>query len=276
MQKIDLTGQTFGYLTVIREDKSPSNRRIKWVCKCKCGDTCVVASHALRGGRTSSCGCKVYESKNQTHGMSHTRLYEIWCGMKKRCYNSKERVYNTYGGRGITVCDEWRNNFLAFYNWSMLNGYSDDLSIDRIDNDGNYEPSNCRWATFTQQQRNTSKTKRITVDGVSKPITEWCDILGITRAQAESRYNSAIRNKGICSVDDLTKTPSYPKVYTEAYYNRTHTGRKVAQFSKSGDLIKTYDKIKYVKQDGFNPNGVLNACRGWSKTASGYIWRYVD
>ena len=117
-----------------------------------CGKILRVQIYDVQSGRNKSCGC--YNIGAKTHGKRYTRLYGIWLKLKDRVLNPKNKSYIDYGGRGITVCEEWKNDFMSFYNWSMENGYSDDLSLDRIDNDGNYEPNNCRWATRTIQSRN--------------------------------------------------------------------------------------------------------------------------
>ena len=126
---------------------------------------------------------------NYKHGLRHTRLFSIWTNMLTRCSNKHCRHYARYGGRGIAVCDEWKNDFQAFYDWSMTNGYADDLTLDRIDNNGNYEPSNCRWATAKQQANNTSRCKYITVDGETRTMKEWCDITGVNYSTARDRIN---------------------------------------------------------------------------------------
>lgn len=163
---IDLTGQRFGRLTVI--EKSPSRRGDKtwWSCKCDCGSTLEVWSVYLRNGTTKSCGClnremcsarlKAYRKRNGADGRSKTRLHSIWAGMKERCLSPGSHAYALYGGRGITVCDEWRNSFEAFRDWALTHGYSEDLSIDRIDVDGDYCPENCRWADAITQSNNNS------------------------------------------------------------------------------------------------------------------------
>lgn len=163
----DLTGKRFGRLFVL---KRTENRRtaggrsqIQYQCKCDCGNVIIVIGEALRSGNTKSCGCyehDVHINMSTTHGKTGIRLYRIWQGMKQRCYYPQNTHYKHYGGRGIIICDEWKNDFQAFYDWAMSHGYSDSLTIDRINNDGNYEPSNCRWATNSEQQLNKRRKEK--------------------------------------------------------------------------------------------------------------------
>lgn len=162
-RKIDLTGMRFGKLLVIAEAKErASQREVQWICLCDCGKETIVRSSRLRKGLTQSCGCGVLEA-NIKHGKSSNknpvRLYRIWKNMKRRCNNPNRSNYNRYGGRGIKVCQEWQEDFQAFYDWAMANGYQEDLEIDRIDNDGNYEPSNCRWVTHKENCNNRRTIK---------------------------------------------------------------------------------------------------------------------
>lgn len=188
-RKIDLTGKTFGRLTVIEESpKRTINGDVYWVCKCTCGGTTVVDSSSLRRGLTKSCGCLPREKMialghrsaewSTKHGMHNKRIYRCWDDMIKRCYNPKCNGYHIYGGRGIKVCDEWRT-FQNFYDWAKENGYTDELTLDRIDNDGNYEPSNCRWATVKFQNRNKRNNVYVTYKGEKKCLMEWSETLGI-------------------------------------------------------------------------------------------------
>lgn len=153
----DLTGQRFGKLTVLRRAVVEGNKTI-WCCKCDCGNEVNVSATNLKRGRTHSCGCyKKEQSKlrHLTHGCSkNNRLYRIWICMRQRCFYEKNDNFNYYGGRGIIVCDEWKNAFEPFQQWALANGYADNLSIDRIDVNGNYEPANCRWVTMAVQNKN--------------------------------------------------------------------------------------------------------------------------
>jgi len=154
MNKNDLTGQRFGRLVVLRDSgkRSPSNN-IYWLCQCDCGKTKATLGQRLRSGKTSSCGCYLRECRIK-HGDTKRgkieRIYTIWTNMKGRCYRVNKPDYKYYGGRGITVCEEWRNDYAVFRFWAMLNGYQDNLTIDRIDSAGNYEPHNCQWITKSE------------------------------------------------------------------------------------------------------------------------------
>ena len=160
-------------------------KRIMYHCKCDCGTERDVISGSLSKGQSKSCGCLQREwAKNgdgfRRHSMTGSRLHRIWKNMHTRCFNTNNYKYKNYGGRGITICEDWlgKDGFMNFYNWSIANGYDDSLTIDRIDVDGNYEPSNCRWATWDEQSKNKTTSRKITVNGITKTVAEWSDMIG--------------------------------------------------------------------------------------------------
>jgi hypothetical protein len=156
---LNLEGMRFGRLLVISRDGT-RNGYSTWLCKCDCGNEKVIIGKYLKNGKTQSCGCIHKEQlarRSKTHGMSGKRLYRIWHDMKNRCEYAKDKKFSYYGGRGIKVCNEWSSDFKTFMEWSLENGYKENLTIDRINNDGNYEPSNCRWITMKEQCTNRRK-----------------------------------------------------------------------------------------------------------------------
>ena len=182
---IDLTGQRFGRLTVLERSGS-IGRMAAWKCRCDCGKECVVGSNALRTGHTKSCGCLGREIQDANlsqrivkHGMSRHRLHNIWCQMRGRCRNENDASYRRYGGRGIRVCREWDEDFNAFKDWALAHGYREDLTIDRIHNGGNYEPTNCRWATLEEQANNRRSNRVIAYGGEVYTMAEWAKLLGV-------------------------------------------------------------------------------------------------
>lgn len=204
MTKIeDLTGQKFGYWTVIeRAENHPSTRSVQWLCECECGTQRVIRASALKRGETKSCGCHKNDY-NRIHGGKGTRLYECWRQMRYRCENPNNQAYAYYGGRGITVCDEW-HDFRNFQKWAMENGYDDSLTLDRIDVNGNYEASNCRWANKKVQMNNRRNTKHYKVGGKSLTMSEWSQLTGIPRSTIYNRirkgiaFEEAIKQEGGC------------------------------------------------------------------------------
>ena len=180
MKFIDLTGKKIGRLTVI--SLNSKGKRTYWNCICDCGKEKRVDGQHLRSKKIVSCGCysiERFSNLNKKHSKSNTRIYGIWAGIKSRCYDINCKSYSNYGGRGITICDEWKNDFMSFYSWAMQNGYKEDLTIDRIDNNGSYEPSNCRWVNRYVQSNNTRNTIIIEFKGEKYSAKQFCSLLNI-------------------------------------------------------------------------------------------------
>lgn len=181
----DLTGKKYGMITVIRRSEKAGNGKkpkILWECICDCGKETIVSSSALLTGHTVSCGCKKIK-----HGFSNKeRLYNIWKGMRQRCNNPNNPSYEHYGGRGISICDEW-NDYANFRNWAYANCYDDTLSIDRINNDGNYDPTNCRWVNNEVQTNNQSKNRMIEYNGCKYTMSQLAKELGLSYSSMQHR-----------------------------------------------------------------------------------------
>lgn len=202
--KITMVGQRYGRLVVVAESEKHYCGNAFWDCKCDCGNICVVRGAYLRSGHTKSCGCYKAEKSAErmtTHGQRKTRLYRIWHGMKTRCYYENQANYKDYGGRGITVCEEWRNSFTAFYEWAMSNGYADGMQLDRMDNNGNYSPKNCKWSTTAEQANNKRNNTPIEIGGKTMNITQWAKASGVSQPTISARYKKGLRGA------DLIKPP---------------------------------------------------------------------
>lgn len=184
-KRISYIGLRSGRLLVIGEKRaskgSKSLHKIA-ICKCDCGKIVEVRGTSIVNQVAKSCGCIVKDKNKKRltkHGMFGTRIYTIWNGIKKRCFDTTDKGYERYGSRGITMCDEWKNDFISFYKWAMAHGYREDLTLDRINNDGNYEPNNCRWTTRKEQARNTSKNKLLNYKGETHCASYWAEKLKI-------------------------------------------------------------------------------------------------
>lgn len=211
---IDIAGQKFGKLSVI-EIAERKKGKILWRCKCDCGNEVVALGENIRSGTTKSCGCLIKENgtkiapKVTKHGGSYTRIYRIYCGMKKRCLNPSSDAYHHYGGRGIKICNEWLGDdgFETFREWALSHGYEENLSIDRINNDGDYCPENCRWADKETQSNNTSSNLYLEYNGEVHTASEWSRILEISYTRLTKRVGEGER------IEDIVNNPS--KVYME-------------------------------------------------------------
>lgn len=187
MSKIhDLTGQKFALLTVVDRAEKATRGKAYWNCQCDCGNSTVVSGTNLITGAVKSCGCLRHKTQN-THHLSNTRLYRIWNALIQRCNNKNHSAYRYYGEKGIAVCEAWKDDFIAFYEWSMMNGYSDELTIDRIDISEGYYPENCRWVSRKVQANNRAFCKTIEYNGKTQTLMQWCEELGLNYKLIHSR-----------------------------------------------------------------------------------------
>lgn len=189
---IDISGMRFGHLTVIRE-VGREHKEIVWECKCDCGNIVHRKSYEIRH-KLTNCGCMtkdILREKNSRHGLYGTRIHRTYTNMKTRCYNPHYYLFKNYGGKGITICDEWlgENGLKNFADWSMKNGYSDKLSIDRIDNSKGYSPENCRWVDMRTQQNNRTNNRILSCGGESHTMAEWSKISGIPYFAIQGRLS---------------------------------------------------------------------------------------
>jgi hypothetical protein len=191
----DLTGQKFGELTVIQRAENDKKGRTQWLCQCDCGKQKIIRGSSLTFGNTKSCGCLSIEKlkkMSSTHKMAKTRLYKIWANIKTRCLNPKYPRFCDYGGRGITICNEWIESFENFSKWALNNGYADSLAIDRINNNGNYEPSNCRWVSNKINSLNKRNNLIFEYQNKKQCLKMWAEELNIDYVLL---YNRIVRRK---------------------------------------------------------------------------------
>ena len=205
-------GRKYNYLEIIGFDYDSNNHRMA-KCRCDCGNVKLIVATNVVDGTVKSCGCMtsklLHDAFWKEDALNRQRLYRIWGGMKQRCYNRNSDNYPDYGGRGIIICDEWLSSYDAFKEWALSHGYSDELSIDRINVNGNYEPNNCRWADWETQANNKRPKKRNvkwTIDGITKPARDWCNECGVSYEMAMYRIN----HMGMSVYEALT-TPKITK-----------------------------------------------------------------
>ncbi|EKQ70400.1 hypothetical protein OsccyDRAFT_0687 [Leptolyngbyaceae cyanobacterium JSC-12] len=194
MPKLDnLSGQRFGRLVAVSREGTNKSGRPLWRCICDCGNEKLTAAKELKNGKTKSCGCyraEILATHNISHGQTRgkkSRMYKCWLDMKARCTNPNNKFYKDYGGRGIKVCERWLNSFENFK--EDMGEMPDNLTIERIDFNKDYEPGNCKWATYTEQARNTSRNRLITYKGETKCLAEWAETLGMTYQTLNTRIN---------------------------------------------------------------------------------------
>lgn len=188
MKAIDLTGQKFALLTVIKRVANDPHGGTVWECQCACGNKTVVRSNNLKSGVVKSCGCLKHRP-TRTHNMSNTKLYRVWATMKARCNNPKSKSYKDYGNRGIKLCDEWNNSFQTFAEWALQNGYKEGLTIERINVNRDYSPKNCTWVPKNSQAQNRRTCIMFEHNGERKNLMAWSHELGIPYKLLHNRVN---------------------------------------------------------------------------------------
>lgn len=188
----------------------------------------------------------------------YARLYANWQNIKRRCLNTNDKEYKNYGGRGITICDEWKNDFHKYAQWAVSNGWKDGLSIERVDVDKGYSPENCTFIPKREQCYNKTDTAWISNGQVTKSLAKWCEEFGISKYTASTRRN----RDGITNFDELFAKPKSLK-------------KAILQINLNGDIVGEYDSItEAAKLNGFNRRNINNALSGYAKTAHNYIWEY--
>lgn len=235
----DLTGQRFGRWTVRCRDYSRGQKQRKayWICDCDCGNTKSIRGTALVCGNSKSCGCfRIENGKNINlkHGDTGSRLYETWNNMKDRCFNTRHKFYHDYGGRGITVCNEWKNSYEEFKKWALANGYADNLTIDRVNVDGDYEPNNCRWTTMKVQSNNRRSNSFLEYDGKRLTYSQWEEALGLRKRILTGRVK---RGMDIEEAFELKFSESllehFPMAVVRTFDNKYYSSRAQAYQDKS-------------------------------------------
>lgn len=252
---IDETGNRYGRLVVLYRTQSNSNNT-KWMCKCDCGNSVEVFINSLRTGRTRSCKCLLSEKAKERatkYKVHDKRIYQTWYHMIHRCENPNNVQYKNYGGRGIKVCEEW-HDYDKFAKWAINNGYNEQLTIDRINCNGNYEPQNCRWATMKQQLNNTRVNRFITSNGVTKTLTEWSEYYNVDYKKLERRLDNGVPLES--AIEELLNTKSKRGLLC------VDTGEV---FITAREAEKKYE-LSY--------GAIAHAARN-GKTCNGMKWKYI-
>ena len=267
----DIIGKKFGRLTVKSYDHKEKRKNGEgynhyYSCICDCGNECIVGRNQIKYGNTQSCGCirseQLAQRNKETgvlHGDSvkHKRLYHIYNGMKERCYSTQSKSYKYYGAKGITICEQWLNDWNSFKEWSLNNGYTDDLTIDRIDVNGIYEPNNCRWVDNKTQANNKTDNKYLTYKGETKTLAEWCDELKLPYHTIKARLN-----KLGMSVEEAFETP---KQWNEYKYGEgvTKVGNKI-YLTYNNKTLSINEWLKELNLDYKHEFFAVRARKGWS------------
>lgn len=255
--RIDETGNRYGRLLVTKYVGKIKNKT-SWECICDCGNTKIVPGIYLRTGQTRSCGCIHREQliRRQTKYNVPRRLYSIWYKMIDRCENANEKKYKYYGGKGVKVCDEWHDPCI-FFKWAFESGYKENLTIDRINFNGDYEPNNCRWITFKKQQNNRSDNRYETINGITKTVQEWCEHYGVKTELVWSRLT-----RGWTFEDALLK-PS-----------QTEFKGKRVMCLDTKEVFESTNKAG--KKYGITGKAIRYSIEKNASTSNGLKWKYVD
>lgn len=254
---INKSNKRYGKLIILDRTKNDNNGRVMWNCICDCGNTTIVASRHLNENGTKSCGkCPdrdITTYPGYKHGMKGTRLYQIWRGIIDRCENPSVECYKDYGGRGISICAEWRDNFEIFHSWAIKNGYDNTLSIDRFpNNNGNYEPSNCRWATTEEQSNNKRNSVIIEFNGKSQTVMQWAKELKLSPHTLYSRLRKGLNPEDILRIKNDGSTFDISKSKCQSTnqvgirgVGKCRNGKFRARIYKNGKIVNlgTFDTI---------------------------------
>lgn len=276
MKKNIEIGQRFSRLVIVKEvehHKIPSGKyRRMFLCRCDCGSEIICSLANLTSGNTSSCGClkrELASKNNGTHHQSKTRLYKCWLRMRNRCYREENENYAYYGGRGIKVCDEWKDSYETFAKWATENGYNDALTIDRIDCDGDYSPDNCRWITQKEQTRNTRGNTNVYIkDKVFSmhkfTLSELCEILKVNYPLSVKRIYQYIKKRKAVEDGIISNTEQ-----------SIRERKPILMCDKDGTIISEYNSIADAAQsNGISVSAIGNNLSGRSKTCIGHIFKY--
>lgn len=269
-------GDRFGYLTVIREVEpniTPCGTvQRKFLCRCDCGNKVIHSLGAFRRSSNCSCGCKNYDigslNRKYTKEQTSSFLYSTWQGMKQRCLDPNSSNYANYGGRGITICDEWLDDYIKFYDWALSNGASKEMTLDRIDVNGDYEPSNCRWADAYTQANNTRQNRFIEYNGERLSVMQWSRITGIKEGTIRRRLDSY----GYSVAEALEYEP-----HTKTTCDRSHTRKIVNQYSLDGEFIREWPSAQVASESlGISIKAIQMCVTEYYQSGGGYIWKYPN
>jgi hypothetical protein len=271
------SGDRFGDVVVISEAEpniTPCGTKQRaFMCRCFCGKVYRTGLQTLLHSKKHNCGCDMKHevgdgTRKYTDEERKSWLYSTWRGMIQRCYDKNSSSYKNYGGRGVSICDEWRNDYLAFYRWAISSGAKKSLTIDRIDTNGNYCPDNCRWATATEQARNTRLTRKVFFDGMEISIRDLAEKFGVNFDAFRGRLNS-----GHYTIEEAVGLVKHEVKRSK----RPNKRKAVLQFSIDGTLLREWSSAYEISESLRIPmKSIGNCCRGVYRSAHGYVWKYKD